>query len=759
MSRIEVAPALQYANSLYAGLTRRVKAGLNSLVGIGWSTREIVEVDMQFAVVWALSIFIICAFSSMVAGDNTDLIASGGQGNLEELNLYVSPDGKDLWSGILEAPNAAGTDGPLATLAGARDAVRALKQADKLSGPVKVLIRGGRYFTPSPVVFEPEDSWQIIYSAYPGEEPVIDGGRRIEGWRIETQGDKNVWVTQIPEVAAGEWYFRQLFVNGERRNRPRLPKTGLYRIEALLDTEDSESFIVWRGINRFQAAPGHIQSWENLTDVDIVVLHYWIDQRMPIESFDPETRVVTSSRKSAAWLRGDCNQPLANYYVENVKEALTEPGEWYLNRKSGQLSYIPMPGEELAAAEVYAPVAEQLIVLKGNAEEGHHVEGLRFVGLTFRHTEWRQPPGGGEKFNRPPGDYANSLQAACHLPGVISLQGARNCAIEDCTIEHIGWYGIELTRGCQRNSIVGNTIRDIGAGGVKMESIGIANKVAPVELRTGYNRITDNRIYAGGRVFKNAVGILCMDAFGNEMSHNHIHDLFWTGIACGWTWGYRESITRDNIIEKNHIHDLGHGVLNDMGGVYILNVQPGTVVRGNLIHDVSASCYGGWGVYLDEGCSYVLVENNIAYNLSNQPFHVHYSWENTIRNNIFAFGRDSQIHITRVEEHRSFTFERNIVVSAGQPIFTIPGWNDEKPAIVSDMNLFWNTTGQPLTSRNEAFQASWRSSIGRDMHSIVADPKFRDLSGFDFTLAEDSPAFEIGFQPIDMSDVGPRRRN
>ena len=49
----------------------------------------------------------------------------------------------------------------------------------------------------------------------------------------------------------------------------------------------------------------------------------------------------------------------------------------------------------------------------------------------------------------------------------------------------------------------------------------------------------------------------------------------------------------------------------------------------------------------------------------------------------------------------------------------------------------------------------WRS-LGQDTHSIVADPRFKDLGGRDFTLLEDSPAFALGFQPIDTSDVGPR---
>ena len=91
-----------------------------------------------------------------------------------------------------------------------------------------------------------------------------------------------------------------------------------------------------------------------------------------------------------------------------------------------------------------------------------------------------------------------------------------------------------------------------------------------------------------------AVGILSMHSFGNTLSHNHIYDLYYTGISCGWVWGYADSVSKNNRIEKNHIHDLGHGLLSDMGGIYTLGVQPGTVLRGNLIHDVEKANYGGW---------------------------------------------------------------------------------------------------------------------------------------------------------------------
>jgi hypothetical protein len=39
---------------------------------------------------------------------------------------------------------------------------------------------------------------------------------------------------------------------------------------------------------------------------------------------------------------------------------------------------------------------------------------------------------------------------------------------------------------------------------------------------------------------------------------------------------------------------------------------------------------------------------------------------------------------------------------------------------------------------------------------VIADPLFVDPLNYDFRLRPESPAFKLGFQPIDTSAVGPR---
>ena len=655
------------------------------------------------------------------------------------MNLYVSPCGNDSWSGKYPEPNAENTDGPLASLQGARDQVRTMKQKALLDGQVTVQFRDGRYHVDAPVVFGPDDSYPVTYTSYADENAVIDGGVPIKGWEETTVNDVKAWVTTVPGVAEGTWFFRQLFVNGERRLRPRTPREGFHRIADYPGSEGPTK--IFAQTNEFTSAPGDIKQWKNLNDVEIVVLHYWIEERSPIESFDESTNTVTCARTFRMQLRDDQGGG-ARYYVDNVFEELSQPGDWYLDRNTGKLYYIPMPGEEIGTVEVFAPRAHQLLVLEGKPECEKFVEFLKFENLTFEHTIWEHATP----------DMAASMQSANLVPGVIQLTGARNCAIENCGIAHIGSYAVELSEGCRWNRIVGNDIWDMGAGGIKLNgATADGNRL----LQTGENRVTDNHIHHGGRIFHSGVGILSMHSFGNTLSHNHIHDFYYTGISCGWVWGYRDSVSKNNHIENNHIHGLGFGWLSDMGGIYTLGVQPGTVLRGNLIHDVKMSGYGGWAIYPDEGSSHIIIENNIGYNTSSQGFHQHYGRENIVRNNIFALGNEGMVRRTRLEEHVSFTFEKNIIYADSQPIHF--GDRLEEGQVIIDANLYWDAGGTVKLHKSLSNE-EWKD-LGNDLNSVVADPGLADPAHGDFTMPEDSPAFALGFKPIDMSDVGPREQD
>jgi hypothetical protein len=684
------------------------------------------------------------------------------------MELYIAPNGNDRWSGKLDTPNSDRTDGPLASILGARARIRALKSAGQLKAPITVYIRGGRYRLTKPIIFTPEDSAPVTYTAYQDEQPVFDGGITLTDWQQTTVNGVQAWATTAPLD------FRQLFVNGQRRKRPSLPKQGEYHIAAVAGNPNTMT--LFEGTDRFQFTAENLKAdWHNLSDVELVLTHFWSEERLPIESIDETTHIVVAARKMLFNPRQDFNDTLAPYRVENVFEALTEPGEWYLDRVSRQVYYIPLPGETPDNTEITASAVLQFVRFEGTPQRP--IEFIRLKGLTFQHSDWVQPSGHGTRFNPygpartdymtedaeidPPGDkeYGCAAQAAYNVPGALYFEYARHCAVENCRLEHIGWYGIELAEGCHGIHLTGNTLIDLGAGGIK---IGGANVHGPREDRTGHNQVTDNHIASAGQVFLSGVGIVLLHTFNNVVMHNHIHDLYYSGISCGWVWGLRDCIARDNLIAYNLIHDLGFGILSDMGGIYTLGIQPGTVLRGNVIYNVTARGYGGWGIYLDEGSAHILVEGNIVHHTGHESFHQNYGRENIVRSNIFAFSEIGGAILNRgAEDHNAISFEGNIFLTDGRPMFNS---SSSAPFALrpfrSDLNIFYDISGADPVFRSgrgptaQLLTLAEYRAFGNDRHSLTADPGCRPP---DFVLPADSPAFQVGFAPIDPTQAGCRQ--
>jgi parallel beta-helix repeat protein len=681
--------------------------------------------------------------------------------NPQSNTLYVSVDGNDNWSGRLAAPNPQGTDGPLRTLLAARDNIRKARETHASVVTHSVLIRGGLYQLSEPFLLFPEDSGAIdqpiSYAAFPGEYPILSGGRTISGWKEVGGG---IWSTEIPEVREGKWTFHSLFVNGRRAQPARSPNYGFYRMEG--PREDSKPFQLKFKSDEIKS------SRSDLGDVEVVALFAWADIRMPIRKVDENSRIATLAGELVLPFDLEVN---ARYYIENAPEALDSSGEWYLDRKTGVLSYWPLRGEEPAKSEFVAPVLTSLVHLEGKPGEGKLVHHLQFRGLTFQDADWDIGPTG----------YATA-QAAIEVNSTISAVGAVDCKIENCVISRVGGYALHLGEGCQHNRIIGNKIFNVGAGAVKL---GVGKGGLQVEETFSFtsdaqknrdNLIADNDIHDLGTVFPSGVGVwIGHQSFGNRVSHNHIYDTYYTAISVGWTWGYAPNECYGHKIEYNHLDHIGRDMLSDMGAIYTLGIQPGTVIRNNLIHDVSAFSYGGWGIYTDEGSSNILIENNVVYRTKHAGFNVHYGRDNVVRNNIFAFGKEAQISFSKPEDHLAFTFERNIVYWDQAVVFSgnfVSGnlWPEcsvetkaEKIYAHSlsqckhfhfDHNLYFNAS----QSNPVFFNGSWNEwqKLGNDIHSTIADPRFVNPSQYNFTVRPGSPALKMGFKPIDLSSVGPR---
>ena len=663
--------------------------------------------------------------------------------------VYVSCEsGNDAWPGTLAQPNANGSNGPLRTLAAAQTAVRRIRRDMGEPETVAVVLGGGCYSLDRTWCFDAADSGfgvrghfdgrtsPVIWRAADGAAVTVSGGRRVAGWQPAELNGRAVWRAEVPWMDGDERFFRQLWIDGERRPRARLPKTGTYRVndnpEATLHWSDRQ-----KGVQSFGFRPGDLSAvWSNSAAIEIQFRALWMSSRVRLREVDEAKSTVRVDRNTQlclAYAPGDG----VDYIVENVQEALTEPGEWRLDPTARCVWYVPRPGERPDSIEAIAGGIERLLDLR-------NTKFLRFENIVFAHAEWR-----------PAATDAVTAQSSATVCGAIAVgSGCEGVTFEGCRITHVGGYGLECADGATEVLFRNGAIRDLGAGGVK--------------IWHGCRRcvIEGSEICDGGHLWMSGAGVLIGKACGNTVTHCHIHDFYYTGISVGWTWGYAESGAYGNVIEWNHIHDLGKGLLSDMGGVYLLGNAPGTRVRHNRIHDIRSLRYGGWAMYPDEGSSDLLIENNLCYNTDLEVFHQHYGRNNMVRNNIFAYGGEAVLAYTHMEDHLGLIFEHNIIVGRGTPIVRQVDdvrWRSDRTRF--DDNLYWCEDGEvrfeggrpavaavALPAASLDF-AAWQQHAG-DSAGIIADPLFVDPARGDFRLQPDSPALQLGFTPFACPDSG-----
>ncbi len=673
--------------------------------------------------------------------------------------LYVSQSfGNDSNMGIYPSSDKEGM-GPLKTIEKALWTVAVLRRCGAAYQPITIKVMDEVYNVTKPVIIEEAVSSVTIE---PVNQTLISGAIEVKNFKKDTFNGVSCFCADLSGYEALE--FTDFYVNKKAAQMPKYPEKGTIRAESV---ENSSLDFGLSGSSKWFIAKEEdfeiIKNFTNIEDSIISFNHWWIDEHTPIESVDIETRKITFKYKSRASISMASEKTALNYVIENVPQMFKNPGEWYYDKTAKKLYYIPEDNAKAEDITGYIPVTDKIFCFSGKADKKVKDVCIKNFDIAYTKGEYKSLGTVNGDFDA---GYASDPQSVCNAHGGIEFENSYSCAIENCKLYCFGVHCIVLKDGSQNIRITGNDITNIGAGGISMSGGAFGSDE---KTHTCRNIISNNKILYCGNRYLSACGILMRHTYENTVSHNEIGYLYYTGISCGWVWGYDDSICHHNIIEKNHIHHLGQGKLSDMGGVYLLGKQPGTVVRNNLIHDIKSKNYGGWALYPDEGTSYVVLENNVCYNASDSLFHQHYGTMNVVRNNIFAFGGKYPVMYSNREPHIGILLERNIIIAKDQPAFCI-GYSPENKIgnltendpgilqeIVSTNNIIFDIEKEvtAVATKNKRYSLKETQRIfGIDTDSIEADPRFYDFKKLNFALKENSPAYKTGFKDIDISDVG-----
>ena len=727
---------------------------------------------------------------------------------MEPLTLYVATDGNDAWSGTRADPVADRSDGPFATLTKARDAIRERKGRDGLAQPITVLVRGGKYYLEQPLVLRAEGSGTyecpITYAAYPGEQPIISGGIKIDGWR-PYKGQ--IIQATFPAGRGNKSRFRQLFFDGQRQVRARWPNRDpdnpLYGGWAFMEGPAEEgkedgapSYGVLpgafdeRSALAFRYRPGTFERrWEKPTEAEVYVCAgKYGSYTLPIKSIDWENRIITVAQTGRQFDRYPNFLPVPffrndRFVVENVLEELDQPGEWCLDSAEGTLYFWPPTGAGAGGA-VVMPVLDCLVKLDQAA-------WVNIVGFIFTETTT------GDNMHR---EGLEGYGAMFPLPGrsycgeALHLRGAEHCRIEGNHFAAVGGNAIYLEDYNARNVITNNEISHAGHNGICLLGSKYFN---PVPRHPLFNRIEDNYIHHCGVFDHYSTGVFLGLSQGNVVGHNRIEHLPHNAINLGNS-GFGRNIVEYNAIRHVALEISDTAAINswmeDPAGHTEKGAErSGHLIRHNLITDVrgcvvDSDCSlvpnpdGVHGIYLDNFTSNCFVYGNILVRCG-YAIAVNMGKNNVIENNLVVdcnYGiRYSAFHGYAPQMY-GFTlgnrFTRNIVYRANAEghMYLLYDRVGELPLdqVIgqSDHNLFFDPAGGSYTIETRVGRgrdstavdtkvyglAEWRR-WGFETNSLIGDPLFVDREHGDYRLRPGSPALALGFLPTDVGKIGPRR--
>ncbi len=644
--------------------------------------------------------------------------------------IFVSPTGNDTALGTIE--------NPLASFEGAQKIVRKFKNENE-NIPVTVYFRGGKYYRTQSVVFKPADGGTklapVKYSAFPGEEPLILGGKKLNlKWRKFKDG---IYKAKVPEGVI----FESLFVNDEEQVLARYPN---YNPDIRIFNGTAEDCI----------SKEKVQSWKNPKDGYFHVIHksMWGGFHFRILGKKSNDELIMEGGWQNNRPENGIHDKLR--YVENIFEELDTAREWYLDRDKNILYFKPAKGVDLKNANIEIAYLENFIKVLGTEKEP--VKYLTFDGFHFNRTI--------RTFMKCKDKLLRS-DWAIYRGGALFFEGTENCSIENCEFNQIGGNAVFMNSYNRNSSVKGCHIYDIGANAICFvgDTSAVRNpKFVPygppvsdeeLDLTPGPKNnkypsgcsAENNLIHDFGKVEKQVAGVQISMAAFITVSHNSIYDCPRAGINVSeGAWG-------GHIIEFNDVFNTvletsDHGSFNSWGRdrfwmagnsktearveasreLIMLDFLAPTIIRNNRMR-----CDHGWDIDLDDGSSYYHIYNNLC--LKN-GIKLREGYYRRVENNICV---NNALHPHVWLRNNNDVVRGNIFGSRLSPV-RIDYWGTE-----FDYNWYMNKT-----------DLEDAKTLGVAQNSKSGDPFFVDAENGDFRVQNKSELFGLGWKNFPMDKFG-----
>ncbi|MGW8566976.1 Ig-like domain-containing protein [Isoptericola sp. NPDC055881] len=688
--------------------------------------------------------------------------------------LYVSPSGDDDAKGTQQRP--------LATLEGARDAVRALSKGQRKKG-VTVYLREGTYERSSSFRLGPEDSGTpdapVTYASYPGETATLTGGKELpyDGFApvtdqgvldriVETSARDDVLQIDLGALGIDDYgqlsrhgYWKandvsttppmELYVDGEDMTLARWPNAGAAKdtvqMNKIVDagpTKD-DADLQERG-GTFSYSYNRPQYWTQAKDIwlDGIFGQSWEWSYNKIAAIDTDARTITLRYGEMSGLMKTWYPDF--HFAQNLLEELDAPGEYYIDRDAGVLYLVPNAS---FLAQRGAPVVTTL------DEPMIRTDGASYVTFDDLVLEYGRAT-------------AAVILGGSHV--TISHSDVQNFTDGGVLINSPGRYtydGIPVNRGGTDHAVVSSDIRHVGGVGVVLQG-GDKTTLAP-----GRNRVEDSHIHDFAYYHKAYNPGVMFDGVGNVARGNEINDAPHPGVIVHGN---------DHLFEQNEVYDVCK-TFQDLGAVYMNSgetpQQRGHVFRQNYFHDIGVGKDGIEGIYADNFTWDLEISQNVFVNLGNDAIKSGSADYIDATNNVFVDTKVPYDNYTQwMGDGEGNTVDRVYMpkwqkVFADNKDFVGTPYLEKYPELghffeddhyfpnhsTFAKNVVWNPNRKRNPDVNAEGALDTKNLLNYGDNWVTdTDPGFVDAANGDWTLRADAAVFDQvpGFQAIPFAEIG-----